>query len=110
MRAGSRFRCWMRRWRLSPDKSTIQVFGETVSGELRIEWRRTIVDVMEARVESSLLALEMAQRRPAQIISTVGHAVSGWVADAAAHPLCQAGVIAFCLLWWASGLPTDILT
>lgn len=32
------------------------------------------------------------------------------VARAAAQPLCQAAVIAFCILWWASGLPTDILT
>src|SRR6185369_13441634 len=32
------------------------------------------------------------------------------VANAAAQPLCQAGVITFCILWWASGLPTDVLT
>jgi low affinity Fe/Cu permease len=43
-------------------------------------------------------------------ISDAGHAVSSRVADVAAHPLCQVGVIAFCLLWWSSGLPTDILT
>jgi len=43
-------------------------------------------------------------------ISDAGHAVSTRVADVAAHPLCQVGVIAFCLLWWSSGLPTDILT
>lgn len=36
--------------------------------------------------------------------------LSGWVAEAAAQPLCQAGVIAFCVLWWLSGLPTDVLT
>ena len=45
-----------------------------------------------------------------QSISDSGHAVSTWVANAAAEPLCQAGVIAFCVLWWASGLPTDVLT
>lgn len=50
------------------------------------------------------------RHRLSRTISATGHAVSGWVADAAAHPLWQAGVIAFCLLWWASGLPTDILT
>jgi low affinity Fe/Cu permease len=43
-------------------------------------------------------------------ISDAGHAVSSRVADVAAHPLCQVGVIAYCLLWWSSGLPTDILT
>lgn len=32
------------------------------------------------------------------------------MADAAAQPLCQAAVIAFCVFWWATGLPTDILT
>ncbi|HEY6049060.1 MAG TPA: low affinity iron permease family protein [Sphingomicrobium sp.] len=48
--------------------------------------------------------------RLSRVISDAGHAVSRWVADAAAQPLSQAGLIAFCLLWWASGLPTDILT
>jgi low affinity Fe/Cu permease len=52
----------------------------------------------------------MTQRRFSQIISKVGHAVSGRVADAAAEPVAQAGVVLFCLLWWVSALPTDILT
>jgi len=52
----------------------------------------------------------MTKRRSVQTISAVGHAVSSWVANAAAQPLCQAGVITFCILWWASGLPTDVLT
>lgn len=43
-------------------------------------------------------------------ISALGHKVSTRVADAAAHPLSQVVVIAFCILWWASGLPTDVLT
>lgn len=43
-------------------------------------------------------------------ISDLGHAVSIWVADAAANPFCQAAVILFCVGWWASGLPTDVLT
>ena len=50
------------------------------------------------------------QRRLSQSISSAGHAVSAWVANLAAEPLCQAGVIVFCLIWWSSGLPTDILT
>src|SRR5579864_3765069 len=62
------------------------------------------------RIELIFWQIGMAQRRPSQVISAAGHAVSRLVADAAAHPLCQAGVIAFCLLWWASGLPTDVLT
>ena len=48
--------------------------------------------------------------RLARRISAAGHTLSRWVADAAAEPLCQAGVIVFCILWWASGLPTDVLT
>ena len=43
-------------------------------------------------------------------IAEAGHRISGWVADAAAQPLCQAAVIGFCIVWWASGLPTDVLT
>lgn len=50
------------------------------------------------------------QRQLAQRVSEAGHTVSAAVADAAANPLCQAGVIAFCILWWALGLPTDVLT
>lgn len=48
--------------------------------------------------------------RLARRISAAGHTLSRWVADAAAEPFCQAGVIVFCILWWASGLPTDVLT
>ena len=48
--------------------------------------------------------------RLAQRISEVGHAISASVADAAAHPLCQVAVIAFCAAWWALGLPTGVLT
>ena len=40
----------------------------------------------------------------------MGHAISTTVADAAAHPLCQVAVIAFCAAWWALGLPTGVLT
>ena len=43
-------------------------------------------------------------------MTVVGHSVSAWVADAAANPLSQAAVIAFCIAWWGLGLPTDILT
>lgn len=52
----------------------------------------------------------MSQRQISETISATGHAVSGWVADLAAHPLCQGAVIAFCILWWALGLPTNELT
>jgi low affinity Fe/Cu permease len=43
-------------------------------------------------------------------ITEVGHELSALVAGAASQPICQAIVIVFCILWWASGLPTDILT
>jgi low affinity Fe/Cu permease len=52
----------------------------------------------------------MAGSRLSPLLSQAGHLVSEWVANAAAHPLCQLGLIAFCLAWWAFGLPTDILT
>jgi low affinity Fe/Cu permease len=42
--------------------------------------------------------------------SAAGRVVSAWVANAAAQPLAQAGVIAFCVTWWAIGLPTNVLT
>jgi low affinity Fe/Cu permease len=40
----------------------------------------------------------------------LGCAVSEVVADTMAHPFAQVGVILVCALWWAVGLPTDILT
>lgn len=49
-------------------------------------------------------------RRPSRILSDAGHAVSEGVANAAAHPLSQVGLVAFCVVWWSLGLPTDILT
>ena len=52
----------------------------------------------------------MSNKRLSQRISAVGHVLSSWVANAAAQPLCQAAIIAFCALWWAAGLPTDVLT
>lgn len=48
--------------------------------------------------------------RSAQRVADLGHRVSVRVANTAAQPACQAGIIAFCFLWWISGLPTDILT
>jgi len=44
------------------------------------------------------------------VLAEAGHVISEGVANAAAHPLSQVALIAFCALWWASGLPTDILT
>lgn len=48
--------------------------------------------------------------RMAHRVATAGHVVSTRVADAAAQPFLQAAVIVFCMAWWASGLPTDVLT
>lgn len=42
--------------------------------------------------------------------AAAGHKLSTWVADAAAQPLSQVGLILFCVAWWGSGLPTDVLT
>jgi low affinity Fe/Cu permease len=52
----------------------------------------------------------MSRARLARTVSDLGHSLSTWVADAAAQPVCQAGVIIFCVAWWTSGLPTDVLT
>jgi low affinity Fe/Cu permease len=43
-------------------------------------------------------------------LSKCGHVVSEGVANGAAHPLSQAGLIGFCAIWWALHLPTDVLT
>jgi low affinity Fe/Cu permease len=43
-------------------------------------------------------------------VSTLGHSISKAVADAAAHPYSQLALVAFCFLWWSTGLPTDVLT
>jgi low affinity Fe/Cu permease len=43
-------------------------------------------------------------------IHEAGDTVSRWVADAAAHPFCQIGLIIFCVGWWTLKLPTDVLT
>lgn len=50
------------------------------------------------------------RQRSGSTISDAGHTVSIWVADAAAHPFCQVGLIIFCLAWWVLRLPTDVLT
>jgi low affinity Fe/Cu permease len=50
------------------------------------------------------------RRRLSTRIAAGGHLVSVTVADAAAQPLSQAAVIGFCIIWWVSGLPTDVLT
>lgn len=56
------------------------------------------------------MSMLMTRRRFSSTISEAGRTLSGLVAEAAAQPLCQAGVIAFCIIWWSSGLPTDVLT
>ena len=40
----------------------------------------------------------------------IGSRVSGWVADLAAHPFAQIGVIVVCAIWFAGGFATDLLT
>ena len=40
----------------------------------------------------------------------IGSAISAWVADIAANPLAQLGVIAICVAWFALGLETNVLT
>lgn len=52
----------------------------------------------------------MSRKQVSETISAFGNSVSRWVADAAADPVSQVAVITFCAAWWASGLPTDILT
>jgi low affinity Fe/Cu permease len=52
----------------------------------------------------------MTRQSLSAIIDHAGHAASDWVANAAAHPLCQVALISFCVLWWAWGFPTDMLT
>jgi low affinity Fe/Cu permease len=52
----------------------------------------------------------MTSRPISLIISEAGHTASGWVANAAAHPISQAFLLAFCAIWWVLGLPTDVLT
>ena len=47
---------------------------------------------------------------PPRDISAIGHSLSSWIADAAAHPASQIGLLSFCLIWWTAGLPTDVLT
>ena len=40
----------------------------------------------------------------------LGDRVSAMVADFAADPFVQVGLIVFCATWFAAGLPTDLLT
>ncbi len=40
----------------------------------------------------------------------MGSRVSEWVSDLSAHPFAQIGVILFCVIWFALGLATDLLT
>lgn len=52
----------------------------------------------------------MRRKKWAPKIASVGHKVSACVADSAAQPLTRGAVLSICVLWWALGLPTDILT
>lgn len=40
----------------------------------------------------------------------IGCKVSSWVSSFSANPFAQVGLIAFCAIWFISGLPVDILT
>jgi low affinity Fe/Cu permease len=52
----------------------------------------------------------MVRQRFSPAVSEAGHVLSNAVANAAAHPLSQAALIAFCAIWWVLRLPTDVLT
>lgn len=43
-------------------------------------------------------------------LKTLGDKVSAAMADFAADPFVQVGLIVFCAAWFAMGLPTDLLT
>lgn len=43
-------------------------------------------------------------------LKSLGDRVSAAMADFAADPFVQVGLIAFCATWFAMGLPTDLLT
>jgi low affinity Fe/Cu permease len=43
-------------------------------------------------------------------IELIGCRVSEWVSDLFANPFTQIAVIAFCVIWFSVGLPTDLLT
>jgi low affinity Fe/Cu permease len=43
-------------------------------------------------------------------IDAIGCQVSAFASDLFANPLTQVGVILFCIVWFATGLPTDLLT
>jgi low affinity Fe/Cu permease len=44
------------------------------------------------------------------LLYRIGCLISEYVSDLAAHPYTQAGVIIFCIAWFAFGLATDLLT
>ena len=43
-------------------------------------------------------------------LKSLGDRVSATMADFAADPFVQVGLIVFCATWFAAGLPTDLLT
>ena len=52
----------------------------------------------------------MTQRLHEPTSDSAARTLSSWVANAAARPAAQAGLVLFCAGWWAIGLPTNILT
>ena len=52
----------------------------------------------------------MAVNGDKPLLERIGCRISSFVADVAAHPFAQVGVILVCALWWILRLPTEILT
>jgi low affinity Fe/Cu permease len=63
-----------------------------------------------AHVDRWTKEADVKRRSLTGVIAVAGHRVSTRVADAAAQPLSQAAILAFCVVWWTAGLPTDELT
>lgn len=52
----------------------------------------------------------MSSEKSESRLQRIGCAVSAYMSDLFADPLMQIGVILFCAIWFAIGLPTDLLT
>jgi low affinity Fe/Cu permease len=48
--------------------------------------------------------------RERSALYTLGCNISAWGSDISAHPYAQLGVIVVCIVWFALGLATDLLT
>ena len=61
---------------------------------------------MEESVDLALVSYLMSNG----LIHRIGCKVSASIADFAANPLAQIGLLVSCLVWFVAGLPTEILT